>query len=71
MEDDNKLYGLFWKLAAVVLCVGIVSISSCAAFRSHQVVVAIKAGIDPLDAGCAIGTMTPEKEVCAIRAARK
>jgi hypothetical protein len=71
MEDDNKLYGLFWKLAAVVLCVGIVSISSCAAFRSHQVAEAIKAGIDPLDAGCAIGTMTPEREVCSIRAARK
>lgn len=69
--EDNKLFGLVWKLVALVLCTIIVSLASCSAYQAKRVADAIEGGSDPLDARCAIYGSNERDAVCVLRASRK
>jgi hypothetical protein len=55
MNDDQKFWYSIWKLAAITVCVLIVSISGCTANDRRVVAAMIKNGADPIMARCSLG----------------
>ena len=67
--DENQFWYGFLKIAGLVLCILIVSLSSCTANRQYQTRMLIEnAKVNPLDAKCAIEGESLQYAPCIIRA---
>lgn len=70
--EDNNLWALVWKCCAAVVCVGIVSLSSCVAYESHLVAKSVEAGVNPIAARCGMGMIeSMNKSIPCYEAAKK
>lgn len=66
--EENQLWALFWKFAAAVAAVLIITVGGCTVHRDAKITSMVEHGANPLDASCAVGR--DNSSVCAIRAAR-
>lgn len=70
--DESQFWIRLWKIIGLVLCVLIVSVSSCTANRQYQTRVLIEnAKVNPIDAKCAIEGENLQSAPCIIRALEK
>lgn len=69
-EEETKLFGLFWKLFALVLCVLIISAASCTAYQANRTYKMVELGYSPLEAACAF-TTNSASVTCVVQAGRK
>jgi hypothetical protein len=53
MNSDDQFWVFCWKCLTIILCVTIVSITSCTAFQAHTIHEMVRAGTSPIEAACA------------------
>lgn len=70
MNEDIREITIFYFCALCVTAV-LVSPAACTMHENQQIADAIKAGADPLEAKCAIGSMQGNNHVCTVIATKK
>lgn len=66
MNDEN----LFWKLAAAVATVAILTMGGCTTYRSARFYDAVNNGADPMELSCANRVGEREQHICTLVAQR-
>lgn len=66
---------LFAKLSTILLCVFIVSVSSCTAYtnkiNADATIEAVKLGADPMEFQCGLSSSSVTEKFCLVVASRK
>lgn len=68
--EDNKFWLSIWRTIAIVVCIAVISVTSCSINRQVLVSNAIEAGKDPISVKCALETNTALEPACVLKASK-
>ncbi len=66
--DENQYWIALWRTIAAAFAVLVITIGACTANRQHLVAEAIKSGVDPTAAKCAIEADQSSLPACVLKA---
>jgi hypothetical protein len=68
VNSEDLLFYRLWQLAAIAFSVLVLTIGGCVSHQNYRVHRMVESGVDPVKAGCAVGTLSGDRAVCVLTA---